>query len=211
MSTTDPRIRRFTGVQRLLHAVLAITFLGMLWTGLCLWSPTFAAVMNRSVARPWHEYFAIALGVAFALVIVLRPRDITAFTREVDTLDRADIAWLRGGPRRLLDHRGAPEQGWLNAGQKLNTALTMGLMAVLAITGVLLWLAPGVPALRFAGTVDVHDIATILIVLLVCGHLYLSLLHPATRRSLPGMVTGDVDRAWAREHHARWVGEQEQR
>jgi formate dehydrogenase subunit gamma len=209
MSTTEPRIRRFTLAQRLLHAVLAITFLGMLWTGLCLWSPTFAEIMNRSVARPWHEGFAVALGVAFVLVLVLRPRDLGAFAREVDSLDRDDIAWLRGGPRRLVDHTDAPEQGWLNAGQKLNTALTMGLMVVLTFTGVLLWLAPGVPALRFAGTVDVHDVASVLIVVLVCGHLYLAVIHPATRRSLPGMVTGDVDRAWARTHHARWVREHE--
>ena len=209
MSTTEPRIRRFTGVQRLLHAVLAVTFLGMLWTGLCLWSPSLAEVMNRSVARPWHEGFAVALGIAFVLVMVLRPRDLTAIAREVDSLDRDDVEWLRGGPRRLVDHADAPEQGWLNAGQKINTALTMGLLVVLGFTGVLLWLAPGTPALRFAGTVDVHDIASILIVLLVCGHLYLAVIHPATRRALPGMVTGDVDRTWAREHHARWVREQE--
>ena len=209
MSTTEPRIRRFTAAQRLLHAVLAVTFLGMVWTGLCLWSPAFAAIMNRSIARPWHEGFAVALGVAFVLILLVRPRDVGAIAREVDHLDRDDIAWLRGGPRRLLDHRGAPEQGWLNAGQKLNTAVTMGLMAVLTITGVLLWLAPGTPALRFAGTVDVHDIASVLIVLLVLGHLYLAVLHPATRASLPGMVTGDVDREWARRHHGRWVREQD--
>ena len=211
MSTTSPRptIRRFTVAQRILHAALAVTFLGMLWTGLCLWSPALAEIMNRSTARPWHEGFAVALGVALVLVLVVRPRDVASIAREVDTLDRDDVAWLRGGPRRLFDHRGAPEQGWLNAGQKLNTAVTMGLMVVLAVTGVLLWLAPGTPALRWSGTVDVHDLASVLITMLVAGHLYLAVLHPATRASLPGMTTGDVDREWARTHHGRWVREVE--
>jgi formate dehydrogenase subunit gamma len=207
--TAPAAIRRFTGAQRLLHLVLAVTFLGMLWTGLCLWSPALAEVMNRPLAKQWHFYFAIALGIAFVLTLVLRPRDIRAFAREVDSLDRADRAWLRGGPRRLFNPVGAPAQGWLNAGQKLNTAVTIGLLVVLALTGILLWLGERNNALRFSGTIDVHDLATILIVVLVCGHLYLAVFNPATRASLRGMTTGTVDREWARMHHERWVEETE--
>lgn len=208
-AAAQPRIRRFTGAQRLLHLVLAVTFFGMLWTGLCLWSPALAEVMNRPLAKQWHLWFAIALGVAFVGILVLRPRDVTAFAKEVDTLDRADREWLRGGVRRIVSHEGAPEQGWLNAGQKLNTAITIGLMVVLAFTGILLWLGEQNTALRFSGTVDVHDIATILIVLLTCGHLYLALVNRATRASLSGMVDGTVDREWARANHGRWVAELE--
>ena len=202
-------IVRFTGAQRLLHAVLAATFAVMLWTGLCLWSPALAAAMSRPAAKQWHLWSALALGVAIALVALVRPRDVGAFAREADRLDRDDVAWLRGGPRRLLDRGDAPEQGWLNAGQKLNTALTAGLLAVLAGTGALMWLGERDTAWRFTGTVGVHDGATVLIVLLVCGHLYLAVLHPATRAALSGMTTGRVDRAWARRHHARWVRERE--
>ena len=214
MSTTEPvaapaRIRRFTGAQRLLHLVLAVAFAVMLWTGLCLWSPALAELMNRPTAKYWHLLSAIVLGVAFVLITLLRPREIHALAREVDGFDRADVAWLKGGPRRVLDHDAAPEQGWLNAGQKLNTAITTGLMLVLAGTGLLLWLGERDTTWRFAGTVDVHDIATILIVLLVLAHLYLAVLHPQTRRSFPGMTTGDVDREWARANHARWVREVE--
>lgn len=204
------RIARFTLAQRVLHAIVAVTFLGMLWTGLCLWSPAFEQLMGRSVARPWHEGFAVALGVGMVLIIALRPRDVRAIVREVDTLDRADVDWLKGGPRRLVDHRDAPEQGWMNAGQKLNTAVLSGLMVVLGITGALLWLAPGTPALRWSGTVDVHDLASVLITILVCGHLYLAVLHPATRGALSGITRGTVDRAWAEQHHARWVRESDQ-
>lgn len=215
MSSTSPAptrtrpatIRRFTGVQRLLHLILTITFLGMLWTGLCLWSPALAEVMNRPLAKQWHFYSAIALGVAFVLILVLRPRDVRAFTSAVDQLDRADRAWLRGGPRRLFSHVGAPEQGWLNAGQKLNTAITIGLLIVLTGTGLLLWIGERNTAFRFAGTVDVHDLATILIVLLVSGHLYLAIFNPSTRASLSGMTNGSVDREWARANHRRWVEE----
>lgn len=204
-----PRIRRFTGAQRLLHLILAVTFLAMLWTGLCLWSPALAEVMNRPLAKQWHFISAIALGVSFVLILILRPRDVQAFAREVDSLDRDDRTWLKGGPRRIVSHEGAPPQGWLNAGQKLNTAVTIGLLVVLTFTGMLLWLGERNTAFRFAGTVDVHDIATILIVALVCGHLYLALFNRTTRASLSGMVDGTVDREWARANHGRWVAEVE--
>jgi formate dehydrogenase subunit gamma len=39
----------------------------------------------------------------------------------------------------------------------------------------------------------------------VAGHLYLAVLHPATRHALRGMTLGDVDEDWARRHHSKWV------
>jgi formate dehydrogenase subunit gamma len=191
----SPRIRRFTAAQRVLHLILAVTFFGMLWTGLCLWSPALAEVMNRPLAKQWHLWFSIALGVAFVGILILRPRDVAAF--------------VKGGPRRIVNHEGAPEQGWLNAGQKLNTAITIGLLIVLAFTGVLLWLGEQNTAFRFGGTVDVHDIATILIIVLVLAHLYLALVNRTTRASMSGMIDGTVDREWARANHGRWVAEVE--
>ena len=54
-----------------------------------------------------------------------------------------------------------------------------------------------------------HDLATLALTFLVCGHLYLALFHPATQGALRGMTSGSVDRAWAREHHPKWVAEEE--
>ena len=39
------------------------------------------------------------------------------------------------------------------------------------------------------------------------GHLYLALIHPATRHALRGMTLGDVREDWAEEHHPKWVEE----
>ena len=51
----------------------------------------------------------------------------------------------------------------------------------------------------------VHDWGTLILMCLVAGHLYLAVLHPATRHALRGMTLGDVDEDWARKHHAKWV------
>ena len=42
---------------------------------------------------------------------------------------------------------------------------------------------------------------------LLVGHLYLALIHPATRHALRGMTVGTVREDWARRHHAKWKPE----
>src|SRR5438105_9822309 len=37
------------------------------------------------------------------------------------------------------------------------------------------------------------------------GHLYLAVIHPATRHSLRGMTRGTVREDWARRHYPRWA------
>jgi len=205
MASAD-RIERFGRTERAAHWLLATTFFVMLFTGMCLYLPVFARMLDRPTAKVWHLWSAITLGVGLlALAVVGNRRRLRRFVAEVDRFDADDLAWLKGGPRRLLDHDDAPPQGRLNAGQKLNTALSLGLMVVLAITGTLLWLGERNTTYRFAGTVLTHDFASLAIAFLVMGHLYLAVLHPATRHAMRGMVHGDVDRAWAERHHAKWA------
>lgn len=201
-------IRRFGRTERVAHWLLAATFLAMLATGLVLYLPVLAPLLDRPTAKRIHLLAAIALGVGLVLVAVAGDRRaLRRLLREVDRFDRDDLRWLAGGPRRLVDHDDAPPQGRLNAGQKANTALTAGLLVVLALTGTLLWLGERDTTYRLAGTVLVHDLASVLVGLLVAGHLYLALVHPATRPALRGIVRGDVDRRWAERHHARWAAE----
>ena len=41
--------------------------------------------------------------------------------------------------------------------------------------------------------------------MLVGFHVYLAVIHPATRPALRGMTLGSVRRDWAEHHHADWV------
>ena len=42
---------------------------------------------------------------------------------------------------------------------------------------------------------------------LLVGHLYLALIHPATRQALRGITLGTVDAQWAERHHPKWAAE----
>jgi formate dehydrogenase subunit gamma len=200
------RLRRFGRSERAAHWLLAVTFFAMLFTGLCLSVSAFAGILDRPTAKAWHLWSAIALAAGLALVVLLGDRRALARSaREIDRFDTDDGQWLRGAPRRALNGRPAPPQGRFNAGQKLNASLIGGLMLAMYVTGGLLWYGERDTTYRFAGTVIVHDWGTLILMLLVAGHLYLAVLHPATRHALRGMMLGDVDEEWARKHHRKWV------
>jgi formate dehydrogenase subunit gamma len=206
------RIARWTLTERLAHWLLAGSFLVLFVSGLALYLPSLASYVDRPTAKAWHLWSAAVLPLGLlALVVAGNRKSLAGTVREIDRLDADDRAWLRGGPRRLFTTAGAPPQGRLNAGQKLAAAIIAALMVVMAVTGLLLWHGEADTRYRFAGTVIVHDWGTVLLVCLVAGHLYLTLLSPLTRASLRGMTTGSVDREWAREHHAKWVAELEAR
>ncbi len=202
------RIARFSGAERSLHWLLAVTFLVMLATGLALFVPDLATLVPRPVAKAWHVDAAIALAAGVLALFAAHWPRLRATMRDLDRFDRDDRRWLFGWSR-LWRPAPAPPQGRFNAGQKINSALVGGLMVVLAITGVLLLLGERNTRYRFAGTVIVHDWATWSLVVLVVGHVYLAVVHRSTRHALRGMVIGDVDREWAREHHAKWVAQEE--
>ena len=71
-------------------------------------------------------------------------------------------------------------------------------------SGLLLWLGERDTRFRFASTVVLHDGLLYASLVLLAGHLYLAVIHPATRHSLRGMTTGKVSEDWARRHYPRW-------
>jgi formate dehydrogenase subunit gamma len=204
------RIKRFTRTERAAHWLLAATFFVMLFTGLCLSVSAFEGLLDRPTAKAWHLWSAVALIAGLVLIALLGNRRALARSAgEMDRFDGDDGRWLKSAPGRVWNGGAAPPQGRFNAGQKLNLAVTLGLLIVLGVSGVLLWLGERDTTYRYAGSVHVHDLATLAITFLICGHLYLALLHPATSAALPGMTNGSVDREWARRHHGKWVEEAE--
>jgi formate dehydrogenase subunit gamma len=200
------RISRFSRTERAAHWLLATLFFVLLGSGLALYLPALAERLDRPTAKAIHLYAAIALGIGLVAVVLLGDRrGVRRTLRDLDRYDADDAQWLAGAAGRIVTGEPAPPQGRFNAGQKLNAALIAGLMVVMAVSGFLLWYGERDTSYRFAGTVDIHDWGTLVLLFLVAGHLYLAVLHPATRHALRGMTLGDVDRDWALEHHRKWA------
>jgi formate dehydrogenase subunit gamma len=192
-------VRRFSRVERLLHWVNALGFFFLLATGLILYLPSLSIlVARRQLIQSLHFWAGVGWLGALALVLVVGARRFVGTARELESFDRDDLRWLRGGK--------AP-QGKFNAGQKINAALTAAFTILFGVSGLLLWFGEQDTTYRFASTVILHDGLMYVSLALLVGHLYLALIHPATRHALRGMTLGTVSEEWALRHHSKWRSE----
>jgi formate dehydrogenase subunit gamma len=194
-------LRRFSRTERTLHWVNALGFFVLLATGLILYLPSLSVLVGRRpVIKDIHAWSGVGWVSALALVALLGDRrGLLRTARDLDGFDADDVRWLR---RR----RPAP-QGRFNAGQKLNAALNAAFTVLFLVSGLLLWLGERDTRFRFASTVVLHDGLMYVALALLVGHLYLAVIHPATRHSLRGMTLGTVDERWARHHHPKWAAQ----
>ena len=190
-------VRRFSRTERALHWANAVGFFVLLGSGLVLYLPRLAVLVGRRpLVKDVHFWSGIGWVTVLALVVLLGDRrGLLRTARELDAFDRDDRLWLRG--------RHTPS-GRFNAGQKLNAVLTAAFTVLFLLSGLLLWLGERDTRFRFASTVVLHDGLMYVSLILVVGHLYLTLIHPTTRHSLRGMTLGTVHEEWAHVHHRKW-------
>jgi formate dehydrogenase subunit gamma len=202
MASDTLTIERFTPTERWVHWIHAAAFFVLLGSGLVLYLPSLSsAVGRRPFVKDVHVDTAIAWAVALVLIVLFGDRGALRRTaRELDVFDRDDRLWLRRIPR---------PQGRFNAGQKLNALLTAAFALLFGVSGVLLWAGERDHRYRLDGTIVLHDGLMYVSLVLLVGHLYLALIHPATRHALRGMTTGSVDRHWALRHHEKWVRDEQ--
>jgi formate dehydrogenase subunit gamma len=198
-------VRRFTRSELAVHWTLAVSVLLMILTGIAL-----GADVWHAAAFPVHvgSVFLLAGGVLLAALVGDRPA-LRRAARQLRTLDRDDRRWLAWAPRNLLGGSSHPPPvGRFNGGQKVNSMLTALLAA--SIGSGLYWWAK-LHAIFSNSNLDgaIHNVAGVAIIGLVCGHLYMAVLNPATRHALRGITTGNVDAGWAAEHHPAWLAEVE--
>jgi formate dehydrogenase subunit gamma len=195
------RYRRFSKTERTLHWANAVFFFFLLATGLILYLPSLSiAVGRRMLVQDVHFWSGIAwVSVLVAIVVLGDRKGIVETAREVDRFDRDDLRWLAG-------KKPAP-QGRLNAGQKVNAALTAAFTLLFLGSGLLLWFGERDTSWRFASTVVLHDGLMYVSLALLLGHLYLAVINPSTRHALRGITTGSVSEDWAATHHPKWTPE----
>ena len=193
--------RRFSRTERTLHWANAVFFFFLLATGLILYLPSLSiAFGRRTLVQDVHFWSGIAWVSVLATIVLLGDRrGLVRTAREVDRFDRDDLRWLAG-------KKPAP-QGRLNAGQKINAALTAAFTLLFLVSGLLLWFGERDTRWRVASTVVLHDGLMYVSVALILGHLYLAVINPATRHALRGITTGSVSEEWADTHHPKWTSE----
>jgi formate dehydrogenase subunit gamma len=202
------KIMRFAKAERLLHWALAGPFLVCLATGIIL-----VAVYNPDPSRSYRSVFAILHRVSGCALIVL-PMFVTLkrggnASIHLYNIKQAwmwmcdDFKWLALiGLSAINSKVRLPEQGKFNAAEKVNFMVLMTTYPLYIATGLLMWFTH-LPVLSWI----LHFMMAALSAPLILGHLYMALINRDTRPGLEGMVSGHVDRQWAKHHYGRWYRE----
>jgi formate dehydrogenase gamma subunit len=201
-------ILRFRRSERHLHWALALPFMSCLVTALIL-----VTVYNPHPARPFrwvfswiHRSAGVCLAVLPLLTFARHREDLRVHVHNVRTAwtwTRDDLRWLLLMIPATLDKRIVlPHQGKFNAAEKINFMVLSVTYPLYVITGVLVWL-PGVAYLSWL----VHVLMAFNALPLVLGHVFMATVNRDTRAGLSGMVTGLVDRHWAKHHYRHWYDE----
>ncbi len=193
------QIARFRYATRLIHWCVALTFGICLTTGLPIWTPAFGwlaeLVGGLGVCRWLHPWTGVAFAVFALFQFIHWASEMGMSANDRSFLSPSNFAkYLRW---ELHDEN----VGKYNGGQKalfwMSSLAALGLLA----TGVVLWWTEFFPTALRQWSWVLHDVTFILFVLMIIGHVYLSIAEPGT---FTAMVRGTVTRTWAKLHHPKW-------
>jgi len=206
--STATKVYRFHPGERFLHWALALPYV-LLYATAATMLITWGEAASRPIhhAAAWmHRFTGVCLIALPPLALLFGIRDWQRHFENVRhgwIWDRNDFRWLILFPRAAVDPRVTlPEQGKFNAAEKLNFMVVMATYPLYVVTGLLVWL-PGVAFYAWLA----HGITALLGLPLLAGHVYMATVNPSTRIGLQGMITGWVDREWAKHHYRRWYRE----
>lgn len=204
----NPKILRFRKSERIVHWAIAIPFL------VCLSTATILVIVSSlsppgpfRAAISWVHRISGVCFIVFPVLAVIKSRGDFRLhfynIRQAWVWTLSDVRWLMLVGLAALNRKIAlPEEGKFNAGEKLNFMVLMGTYPLYAATGLTIWLTD----VAFLAWV-VHFSVALMGAPLVIGHIYMATLNPASRRGLQGMISGFVDRQWAKHHYRRWYRE----
>jgi formate dehydrogenase subunit gamma len=193
-------VARYNLFERVLHWVVAITFVALVLSGMALAYPRLAWLSGLfgggQTMRAAHPWIGVAFTVGIVVMLVIWGRAML--------LDASDRAWFRRVRGYARTGHLRLDTGRWNGGQKGYFWASLVLAIVLLLTGIPLWF----PSVAGDGIREwsrlIHHVAYLLMVGGLIIHVLLVFLFPGT---LAGMTNGRVTRAWAAWHHPRWFRE----
>jgi len=121
-----------------------------------------------------------------------------------------DLGWILGRVRNFFVSRprALPPQGRYNAGQKVcGAVVSVGTLLIVA-TGLVMWLLPGSgPWIQWA--IPLHFASVAMVLVMLTAHIFMAAFVTEERPALRSMVTGRMDKDFARAHHPLWLDRQE--
>lgn len=208
-SLTGIKILRFTVIERFIHWMTAASFIVLAITGLnyVFGKRLLFPLIGAEAFSTWSQW-AKLLHNAFPWPFILGLLVMIGLWIRDNLPDRYDLAWLRqlGG---FVSGRHPPARRF-NAGQKLIFwSVAIG-GVIMVLSGIILlfpfWLL-GINGMQLSQYV--HATAGMVMIAIIIAHIYIGTV--GMQGAIDAMGTGEVDLAWAEEHHPVWVEEERAR
>ncbi len=199
-STSRNLILRHPVGERITHWALAIAFIFLFLSGLAMFHPFFFWLAYLFGTGQLMRFLHPLAGVTLALLFYPYAAQVWKDNYWVP----ADDAWVRNMFRFMRKELHPEDTGKYNAGQKLMFWSMVPIIALLLITGIIIWqpwFAPAFPATlrRIAGLF--HAFCAFVMFIGIGIHWYAAYW---TRGSIRAMVRGTVTPRWAKFHHPAW-------
>ena len=190
--------------DRVWHWLLTIAFVFAATSGLALFHPALFWLTSLTGGGPWtavlHPFVGLAMTVAFLFFALPH--------WHINRLSSNDVVWLKGIRDVVGGHEERlPEPGKYNAGQKLLYFMLVACVAVLAITGFVIWrryFADFFPVGAVRLSALLHAFAAFVIVCSIVVHVAAAVW---AQGSISAMLRGTVTLGWAYKHHRGWFRE----
>ncbi|HUI67509.1 MAG TPA: formate dehydrogenase subunit gamma [Nitrospirota bacterium] len=204
MKNDPKKLMRYTPSERANHWLTAILFFLAALSGLSFFQPLYYPLTLLFAGGVWtrilHPFFGVLMTVSFGIEFFNY--------RQLNVMTPTDWEWL-SRVRQLVggDDQNMPEAGKFNGGQKLLFWLMAVFMALLILSGIVIWRAYfsflfPVGLIRFASVI--HAASAAVMIGLIIFHIYAAIWM---KESIGAMLYGWVRRAWAKQHHPVWYRE----
>jgi formate dehydrogenase subunit gamma len=202
---TGRTITRWSAFERVMHWYVAISFIILAITGLSLifGKAILIPIMGKEgfaawaqLAKPIHDYLSLPFAAGLALLMLMwigrnSPKSY-------------DFQWLKSLGGAIGD--GHPPAGFFNAGEKVFYWLVFIGGIAMTVSGFYL-LFPNLETVRESMQFwhIIHASSGLFLIAVALGHMYIGSI--GTEGVLEGMVSGEVDEGFAKQHHSLWYEE----
>ncbi len=189
--------------ERITHWAVAIVFLFLFTSGLALFHPFFFWISSLYGSGQLMRFLHPVAGVL--LVLLFYP--YAARVWKDNRWQPADRAWTKNMGAFMRKELHPSDTGKYNAGQKLMFWSMVPIIALLLVSGIIIWqpwFAPVFPPVARRMAALLHAVCSFAMFIGIGIHWYAAYW---TRGSIRAMVRGNVSPSWAKFHHPAWYRE----
>lgn len=198
MSTEPERIQRHGSAVRVAHGVNAVAVIALIATGLALGDQLPAALVvtlgGHALVNEIHRLGGVAFTIVSLLAIGLFHSPTLDLMRDLVSFRQEECRWPQAFLKCILSPahgHTAFHNGRFDPAQRLILLLLLCSTALVAATGVYLYILPAAPQWVFLVAIRIHIYGAWIAIIALCLHAFagLGVLH--THRGLPGAMFGD--------------------